>query len=83
MKYSENGFRYFYHKICGFPLKYSLHKILEDAGRSDLACHNFLMTYCYIDPDEGVMFRYWQEHTSSMISTFLRMLSRQNTFLFL
>ena len=56
MKYSENGFRYFYHKVCGFPLKYSLHKILEDAGRSDLACHNFLMTYCYIDPDEGVMF---------------------------
>lgn len=52
MKYSEVGFRAFYHNFVAVPIKDNLKEVVEDFPGADKA--NYILTYGYIDHTEGL-----------------------------
>ena len=52
MKYSEVGFRAFYHNYFAVPMKDNLKAIVKDFPRADKA--NCILTYGYIDHTAGL-----------------------------
>ena len=52
MKYSEVGFRAFYHNFVAVPIKDSLKAVVEDFPGADKA--NYILTYGYIDHTAGL-----------------------------
>ena len=81
MRYSEVGFRAFYHNFIAVPLKDNLKDLIEDFPGADKA--NYILTYGYIDhtagltlevlaaafkSDEGFLFDLGNKEISSKIS---------------
>lgn len=52
IKYSEVGFRAFYHNFIAVPIKDSLKAVLQDFPGADKA--NYILTYGYIDHTAGL-----------------------------
>lgn len=52
MKYSEVGFRAFYHNFVAVPIKDNLKAVVKDFPGADKA--NYILTYGYIDHTAGL-----------------------------